>query len=302
MKLFENSLRYALSIFVVVSAAFASSAHTHDAAQVTYTAREGGFEGPDEIVGGFVRVTLQNETEHGIELQIMRLLREATDEEIIAAIQGIMMAHEPEDHAEATRTVLELAEMYGGPGFVGPETGRQSSSAVVELDEGEYALAAFGMTEAGESLPSVGFLTRLNVTAPTQPAQAPQADLTVQMVDFAFAFPPNIQAGAQTWEIVNRGEQPHHLILMTFQPGTTMADLQAWMEAGQAGPPPVMPVDATTVLTADRRMFVNVELEPGSYLAACFIHDPETGQPHVDLGMLTPFTVEGDEAEGQGSN
>jgi hypothetical protein len=291
------SLKLLLSLALLFGLVIAAQDDHADIPEHTYTATEQGFEGPDEIEGGIVRITLQNETEHGLELQIMRLLREADDEEIIAAIEGIWTAEDPEAVAEADERILELGELYGGPGYTAQFLDRQTSSAIVELDEGEYVFTSFGVTEEGEMLPAIGFLQRVNITAPAEPAQAPQADLTVQMVDFAFAFPPNIQPGAQTWEVVNRGQQPHHLIIMTFLPGMTMADLQAFIEAGEEGPPPVISVDGTTILTTGQRMFVDFDLEPGSYIAVCFVHDPETGLPHVDLGMLAPFTVEGNEVE-----
>jgi hypothetical protein len=33
------------------------------------------------------------------------------------------------------------------------------------------------------------------------------------------------------------------------------------------------------------------DLEPGEYVAICFVPDPESGLPHFALGMLMPFTV-----------
>ena len=34
-----------------------------------------------------------------------------------------------------------------------------------------------------------------------------------------------------------------------------------------------------------------LDLEPGDYIAICFVPDAESGAPHAMLGMIAPFTV-----------
>lgn len=286
MKRFKTGLRYALAMFVLVgtAAALAQDQHGH-LPEVTYTATEEGYEGPDTLEAGFVELTLQNDAETGVELQVIQLLEDVSDEEIVTAYQNVLMAHELEAMGAAYETLMGMAAFVGGPGWTEPG---QSQSAVVELAEGTHVLINLGMDEEGPS----AIVKRIEVTGAAAAAEAPEADATVQMVDFSFAIPGGLQAGEQTWEIVNEGEQPHHLILMRLQEGATIADIQAFMEAGEEGEPPAVPVSGTTVLTTGNRMFVDYDLEPGNYIAACFVHDPETGAPHVALGMLVPFTIE----------
>jgi hypothetical protein len=45
-------------------------------------------------------------------------------------------------------------------------------------------------------------------------------------------------------------------------------------------------------LSAGRTAWLVVDLAPGSYLAACFVPDRDSGAPHAFLGMLDVFTVE----------
>lgn len=38
--------------------------------------------------------------------------------------------------------------------------------------------------------------------------------------------------------------------------------------------------------------WTEVDLEPGNYAAVCFVFDPETGMPHIMLGMVDVFIIE----------
>jgi hypothetical protein len=44
-------------------------------------------------------------------------------------------------------------------------------------------------------------------------------------------------------------------------------------------------------LTPGATAWTEVDLEPGTYFALCYVFDPETGQPHVANGMVDVFTV-----------
>jgi hypothetical protein len=163
----QISLKLILSLALLFGIAIAMQHEHAEIPEVTYTATEQGFEGPEEIEGGIVRITLQNESGHELELQIMRLLREADDEEIVAAVEGIMTAQDHDAITQAYEEMNDLAEFYGGPGYTGEFTGRERSSAIVDLDEGEYVFTAFSMSEEGEMLPAIGFFQRVNVTNST---------------------------------------------------------------------------------------------------------------------------------------
>ena len=39
-------------------------------------------------------------------------------------------------------------------------------------------------------------------------------------------------------------------------------------------------------------MWLAVDFAPGTYLAACFITDPETGMPHAMIGMIQVIVIE----------
>jgi hypothetical protein len=44
-------------------------------------------------------------------------------------------------------------------------------------------------------------------------------------------------------------------------------------------------------LTPGTTAWIEVDLEPGTYFALCYVFDPNTGQPHVAMGMVDVFSV-----------
>jgi hypothetical protein len=68
-----------------------------------------------------------------------------------------------------------------------------------DLPAGDYLLLSLG---AGA--PDIKPFTVAENEA--TPVEAPEADVTVELVEFAFALPDTLEAGAHTWEISNVGK------------------------------------------------------------------------------------------------
>src|SRR5690606_33865386 len=64
----------------------------------------------------------------------------------------------------------------------------------------------------------------------------PSADLTVDLLDFAYAFSDGIAAGPQIWEVVNDGEEIHEISLIKLVDGATMEEVEHFMHTME-GPP-----------------------------------------------------------------
>ena len=60
---------------------------------------------------------------------------------------------------------------------------------------------------------------------------APQADIEVGLVDFAFNLPDESKAGKQLWKISNSGQQPHHLAIVKLTEGAMIEDVIRWYNA-----------------------------------------------------------------------
>ena len=121
------------------------------------------------------------------------------------------------------------------------------------------------------------------------------------MLDFEFVFSDPIPSGMGIWEITNSGEQPHEVALVKGPDGVTLEQVLAVSEADMSGGTPPAdspsaddfePFGNTVAISGGQTTWVPFDLEPGTYVAFCFVTDPETGLPHMMLGMTTVFTVE----------
>jgi hypothetical protein len=110
------------------------------------------------------------------------------------------------------------------------------------------------------------------------------------MADFHFSMPGELKAGPQVWKVVNNGAQPHELAILKLAPGKTPPDVATFVTK-PSGPPPFASMGGMQALQPGRSGYVNLDLEPGNYMAVCFVPDPQSGKPHVQLGMAMPFSV-----------
>jgi hypothetical protein len=233
------------------------------------------------VPAGRTLVRLENvgqESWHGFMLQVPR---DVTDEQVVADLGP---------NAEAPPPWLFQA-IY--PGFPGETLAGQTNLALVDLSPGRYIV----LGDTVQQFEVVGEATTPGATAE---AQAPIADGTVRLFEFNFQFPDTLAAGRQTWAVTNVGREPHELLLARSpQPVTTdqVMELLAGEseEATPTGGGPSFadfePVGGMGWLSPGLTAWTEVDLVPGTYVALCFVFDPETGLPHTALGMVAVFTV-----------
>jgi hypothetical protein len=122
----------------------------------------------------------------------------------------------------------------------------------------------------------------------------------VQATEYSFAnIPDEMDAGTTSFEFTNEGKEVHELILARKNDGVTetaeellnMPEEEAFTKVTLLGSPAfALPG------TSDYKV---VDLEPGDYIAACFIPmgmtsddgPPPDGPPHFTQGMFAEFTV-----------
>jgi hypothetical protein len=182
--------------------------------------------------------------------------------------------------------------MAGGPYAEAGDT----RSAVIELTAGEWVLWAESPDAPQAPVP----VTVTGEAPADQPAVS--ADLRIEMSEYTFTFPTPLTAGSYIVELANVGEQPHFLGMGRVPEGTTLDDIMAMFASFED--PMATPAagglsfeDIDLVLdTADQSAGVTAwytaELEPGTYLAVCFVPDPKSGTPHAMLGMTQLVEVE----------
>jgi hypothetical protein len=240
------------------------------------------FEMPETTVAaGRTLVRLENvgeESWHGFMLQVPE---DVTDEQVAADLG-------PE--AESPPPWMFEA-IY--PGFPGETLPGQTSLALVDLRPGRYIV----LSDTVQPFEVVG---EVATPVATPEAERPVIDGTVRLFDFNFEFPETVEAGPQLWEVTNTGEQPHELLLARSpEPVTTEQVIELMAseseEATPTGGGPSFgdfePVGGIGWLSPGLTAWTEVDLTPGTYVALCFVFDPETGMPHVAMGMVAVFTV-----------
>ena len=244
---------------------------------VKFEASDYAFSGPAQLQTGLVSLEFSNTGQEPHHLQLVRLADGVTFEELLAALQ--------ENEAE----VLGQLELVGGVGVLLPGA---NQAVTVELQKpGTYLVLCF--VPNGEGIPhlALGMASTIEVVGETIVAERPQVDLTVDLIDYELNVPDEIQAGIQTWEVLNDGPEPHEMMLARLLPGKTMADVEAFFQNPQAEMPFAF-AGGVQALTPGLRNYITLDLEPGEYIALCFIPSHAMGgAPHFALGMVKPFTV-----------
>jgi hypothetical protein len=242
---------------------------------VPVVTHEFAFTLPDSLPAGLTTFRLRNEGRQPHHLMLYRLEPGKRLGDVLPALQA-GGAHPAWMHA------------VGGPNAV-PHGGE--SVGTVLLAPGSYV--AFCHVKGPDRVLhfAKGMVKALIVTPASGPAAPlPQADLTVTLRDYSFAFSRPPTRGWHRIAVHNAGAQRHELILSRLAPGKTSRDFIAWMNT-QRGPPPVTPSGGTTDLPAGGTMVIDVRLRPGTYSVVCRVRDAADGRPHDEHGMSTQFVV-----------
>jgi uncharacterized cupredoxin-like copper-binding protein len=272
--------RIALALFAM-AASFALAAcgiaSTAQIPQITIKTHDYSFEAPAQIEAGLVSITMQNEGQEPHHAQLVRLKDGVTTEQFQAALQ------------QSPEAVMPLVSFAGGPGVIPPG---QSQQVDVELKPGHYFLLCLVPDADGIPHLAKGMLAPMEVVAPTAQTSAsePKSDGTVRLLDFSFVLPSEIKAGRHIWKVSNEGEQPHELALIKLADGKTMQDVAAFMQT-PSGPPPWVDAGGFQAIDPGESAWVDLDLQPGNYVALCHVPDPTSGKAHEEMGMVLPFSV-----------
>lgn len=244
---------------------------------VSFTAFEYGFSGPENVPAGMTRVRIINKGQALHHIQLVRLTDNKTAADFVTAMKA-NPSHTP-----------AWAKMAGGPNAIVP---LEEGTATVHLEEGQYVLVCLIPDQKGVPHVAKGMLKPLTVTAATgPPAAEPPANVTIAMSDHAYALSAPLSPGTHTLRVENRGMQPHEVVVVRLAPGTTIKDFAAAFEPGASGPPPGKPVGGIVGLEKGRHGFFTTTLAPGHYGLICFFPDAEKSTPHFAMGMTTEFNV-----------
>ena len=244
--------------------------------EIFIKATDFSFDVSPVIEGGLVAVTMENDGTELHHLQLARLRDGVSFEQVHKVLaEGLEEA------------LLGLLEWIGGPSIV-PPGGR--SQVVLNLPEGQYLLMCFLPSPDGVPHFAKGMVAPLTVTASSASVSEPKADVSVTLTDFAFTMPSQIKAGKQIWKVINRGTQPHEIPIARLMPGKTLHDALRFLQAPE-GTPPFEYMGGLQAIDSGRIGWAVLDLPAGEYIALCFVPDPTSGKPHIELGMIATFTV-----------
>ena len=111
--------------------------------------------------------------------------------------------------------------------------------------------------------------------------------------DYGFAGPDRIPAGVTTMQVVNKGQDLHHIQLLKLLQGKTAADFRAAITADPARLPSwITFVGGPNAILPGSDAVATMNLAEGDYVLICIIPD-RNGVMHVALGMQKPLSVSG---------
>lgn len=261
------------------SAAPAAASSQAAIPEVTFTAQDFSYTGPDTIPGGVVRINLVNKGPSPHHMTLVRLDAGHTFAELKA---GLM-------HMKPTDAPPPWVHFVGGPNAAMPGG---TSNATLDMQPGNYAMLCLIPGADGQPHFMKGMIRALTVSAPTGPAVAlPAGDDTVQLLDYGFTPAHPFTAGDHVIRVVNNGKQWHELLIVKLNPGKTGLDFAKWADGGLKGPPPGAVLGGISGMEVGEKENVNVDFAPGSYALICFMPDAKDGKPHYQHGMVYPFTI-----------
>jgi hypothetical protein len=249
---------------------------------------------PTELGAGRYHVIIDNQSGLDIDLEFYQLPEDVTVAELSAAFQ------EAEGPQFVPPDFFYDMVFNGGPTSLAGGTGE----VVLDLTPGEWVVNLFTYNPETDEQ-SDNFQT-VTVTGELADMGGVEGAVEIVMAEMYFEVPETIEAGPQIWNVVNNGQQVHHVVLSRVPDGTT--EQQVMELASSFGPPaspeavatPVEPalsfedvqdVFYTLLFSEGQQNWYDVTVEPGTYAMICFMPDP-SGTPHVMLGMVEVFTVE----------
>jgi hypothetical protein len=248
---------------------------------VTMTAKGMSITGPTRWRPGAVRIAAVGRGAER-ELTLLRFRPGYSYSRFLA--DGARSAGGSSAAAAALHRVFAETEFLGGADVFPGEP----AAFTVTLARGTYYL--------GEMKGRPAF--RRIVVAGAPLGQAEKATVVVTAYDFGFHASRRDLPAHGTIAIRNTGKQVHRLVFEPVRPGTTRAEIGAWLRkvGGRPyGPPPPFarqgPQLGTAMISPGEEVELTYSLPPGEYALLCFQPDSRTGTPQALEGMYGIATL-----------
>jgi len=236
------------------------------------------FEAPATIRAGTITFRLQNLGKEPHHLWIVRLTEGKTPADFTKAMKSWGSALK----------MPSWAVDVGGPNTAGSQ---ETAEGTMTLEPGTYMLVCWIPSPDGMLHVMKGMVKEMRLTGPATATAEPSADITMILDDYSFDLSKPITPGRHTIRFENRAAQSHEAVIARLLPDKTLAQAVTWLNAGQAGPAPVVMLGGASGLAKGRHMFITADFPPGRYALLCFIPDAKDGRPHFDHGMVKEIVV-----------
>jgi hypothetical protein len=254
--------------------------------ELKVTITDTGIQAPAEASAGLTYVTLDNQSQQGL------------DATFVVQPEGVTLEQITSDLQQQQDTVPDWAYttvFAGGPVAAAGGTG----AAVVDLMPGDWFIAT---TDTEKPVDPVAL--KVSGDAENAGPGAVPSDLKLTMKGYKFDFPEEVAAGPQVWEVTNDDPIPHFAVLMWYPGPVTEQDVQAMLNSDSGTPPTNLTVDPSKfeevgyvpLHSQGEISWAEVNLTPGTYIALCFMSDKGSQVPHAAMGMFDIFTVPGQPA------
>lgn len=268
---------------------------------VTLTVANGTVTTSGDIAAGTTLITVDNQSEAPAGISFVQLPEGVSLDEALAVLgpppapegtPGADAAASPEGDGgggpEGPPPPLFYEMTWAGGAFA-PPGGK--AEVVVNFTPGEWVLV--GDPDSGLAPVTV------QVSGEAGAPVAVASDVTVELKNFQVILPDNIAAGDMVWTATNKGDQPHEMFIVKTPRRLTLeeADIVLNLPEGEL-PPEGVPdpsqfqeIGGLAPISKDQTVSFELNLEPGAYVAVCFMPDKDTGMPHALKGMVTIFEV-----------
>ena len=126
--------------------------------------------------------------------------------------------------------------------------------------------------------------------------EAASTELEFVGTEFAFAGPESAPAGELTINFTNNGEQPHVMVGFPLKEGAPPVEKLAKLGEKEVQKFAVGPLVGAgmkkPVMPGKSEIFTVDTTNAASFAYICYIEDPKTKKPHLQLGMVGSLTVE----------
>lgn len=249
--------------------------------ELTITAIGTGWDAPEAIPAGWTSISLVNNSDGMRQAAFLRLDDGKTMDDVMAAVQAGMEGPAP------------WMIPYGGVSAVMPG---ETRAVTANLPAGQYIVIDPVPTPEGVPGMALGYFMPLTVEESDIVTAAPEADVTVELIDYGFNYEQTaITPGRKLVKVSNRGPQEaHELVVVKLDEGASIEEfLGAFAPDAAGGPPPGQFVAGTAAFDLAAENYLEIELEEGAtYGIVCFTPSSvHGGSPHFAHGMVEQFTV-----------